>query len=291
MSNVDTLNNVILQFSRYVPIPILIFGLIGNILNIFIFTRRSQNKNPCSMYFLSSTIVNINVLLFGCLVRGLVDAFNIDLASANLPFCRIRYYIVNCSLTLSSWFTLLAGIDRYCVSSPDHQRRRLSNRKYARFLIFVTTMIFLILYSHVLGLYKIEQSPTGPNCDAQDGAYRIFYDFFYFATFSFTPPILMIIVGLATFRNIRQIRARVNPQGTASANASLLKKRDRQLITMLLAQLIITIICTLPIAIHKLYATFTQYMEKDDYRLTVENLIVQITRQLTFLNCGISFYL
>lgn len=287
MADVNTINNITLYFNCYAALPILIFGLIGNILNVFIFTRRSLIKNPCIMYLLSTTIVNFNVLIFGCFIRGLTDVFGIDLLSTNLPFCRIRYYILHGSMALSSWFMVLAGIDRYWISSRNYQRRRLSNRKYACYLVFLTTLICFIIYSHVLGLFTIEQLSSGPNCNAQSGTYRVFYDFFYFATYSFTPPILMMIIEVATFRNFHQIRTRINP----NPNNIQLKKRDRQLIRMLLIQLTIIVICTLPIAIQKLYTTFTLNVPKDAYRLAVENLFVQITRQLAFFNSGISFYM
>ena len=290
MSDVDVINNIVIQFNRYAPIPILIFGLIGNTLNILIFTRRSLVKNPCTIYFLSSTVVNINVLFFGCVIRSLRDGFHIDPMSTSLPFCRFRYYILHCSMVLSSWFTVLAGIDRYCISCRDHQRRQLSNRRYARYSVLLTTLICLALYSHVLGLFRIEQLQTGPECYARIGIYRIFYDFLYFATFSFTPPILMIFIGLATFRNIHHSRMRVNPNGIPLPNGTQLNKRDRQLISMLLVQLVAIVICTLPIAIQKLYTTFTANLTKSAYRLATETLIVQITRQLLFLNSSTSFY-
>jgi hypothetical protein len=60
---------------------------------------------------------------------------------------------------------------------------------------------------------------------------------------------------------------------------------------MLLIQLIATIVCTLPHAIQKLYATFTVNDIKSPYRLAVENLMPEITRQLLYINASISFYL
>ena len=130
-------------------------------------------------------------------------------------------------MVLSSWFIILAGIDRYCISSRDVHRRRLSNLKYSRYLVVLTTLIVLAAYSHVLVLFTIEQLTTGPYCYAQAGAYRIFYDFFYFATFSFTPPIIMIIVGLATLHNIHQTRVQVVPSTIKSDECkSITKERS-----------------------------------------------------------------
>lgn len=107
-------------------------------------------------------------------------------------------------------------------------------------------------------------------CYAQNGVYRIFYDFFYFATFSFTTPILMIIIELVTFRNIHHSRARINPNVIAVVNSTHLKNRDRHLITMLVIQLITIVMSTLPIAIQMLYTTFTAGVPKSAYRVAIE---------------------
>ncbi|UJR22988.1 hypothetical protein I4U23_026015 [Adineta vaga] len=194
-------------------------------------------------------------------------------------------------MVLTSWFTILAGIDRYCVSSKHVHRRQLSNLKYSRYLVCLTVFIGLIGYSQVLGMFIIEQIKTGPSCYARAGTYRIFYDFFYFATFSFTPPIMMIIVGLGTFHNVQLSRTRINPTETNTQNMNQLKKRDRQLIKMLLVQVIFTVSLTLPLAIQKLYSTFTQNFVKDSYQVAIEGLITHIVRLLAFTNSCISFYI
>ncbi|UJR22986.1 hypothetical protein I4U23_026013 [Adineta vaga] len=278
------------QFNRYASIPVFICGIIGNIFNILIFTRPRLIKNPCSTYFFWASVANINVLLFGLVSRFLSDGFGIDPVSNNLGFCRFRYFILHSSMTLSSWFTILAGIDRYFVSSRSARRRQLSNLTNSRYLVALTTFTGLAAYSHALGLFTIEMLKTGPSCYAQSGTYRIFYDFFYFATYSFTPPIIMIGVGLATFHNIHQLRSRVVSTATSERNHSHLKRRDRQLIKMALLQFICTAILTLPIAIQKIYATFTQNISKNAYQLAIESFITQLMRLFVFINSSISFY-
>ena len=98
----------------------------------------------------------------------------------------------------------------------------------------------------------------------------------------------MMIIGLATMQNILSIRTRV---GNMQTTVRQLSRKDRQLILMLSVQLIVTIICTLPHAIQKLYATFSVNDIKSPYRSAVESLMSQITRQLLYINASISFYL
>jgi hypothetical protein len=152
------------------------------------------------------------------------------------------------------------------------------------------TLIVSAMYSHIFGLFTIEQLATGLYCYAQAGAYRIFSDFLYFATFSFTPPMMMVIVGLGTFYNIHKIRKQVTPLTTGNTNIRQLRKRDRQLIRMLLIQFIFTVAFTLPIAIQKLYDTFTKYAIKSSYQLAIENFILQLMRLFVSIDGSTSFY-
>ncbi|CAF1354921.1 unnamed protein product [Adineta ricciae] len=291
MSSTSLIKNAVTALYQYYGIPLLVFGCVGNVLNLLIFIRSQLKKNPCSTYFFYSSIANLNVIFLGLLSRILSDGFGIDPSSYNLGYCRFRYFILHSSMVLSSWFTILASVDRYCVSSKSARRRQLSSLKTSRFLVCSTTVIVLILYSHVWGLFTIEQLKTGPSCYAEAGFYRVFYDFFYFATFSFTPPVMMTIVGLGTFYNVHQSHTRVNPTDTNARKVDQLKKRDRQLIKMLLVQVTFTISLTLPLAIQKLYSTFTQNFVKSTYQQAVETLVTQVVRLLAFTNNSISFYL
>ncbi|CAF1106723.1 unnamed protein product [Rotaria sp. Silwood1] len=280
-----------IQFNRITPIPIVVLGCMGNILNILVFTRQRLIKNPCSTYFLCSSIANLIVLIFGLVSRFFSDGLGIDPVSTNLGFCRFRYFILHCSMVLSSWFTILAGIDRYWISSRNVQRRQLSNLKNARYLVILTTLIGVTLYSHVLILFTIEQLKSGPYCYAQTGIYRIFYDLFYVTTFALIPPTMMIIVGLATVYQIRRSRLNIQPLTiNNNTNVNQLKKRDRQLLKMTLVQFIFIIIVTSPIAVQKLYATFTQNVIKGAFQLALENFLAQLMRMLVYINSSTSFY-
>lgn len=126
-------------------------------------------------------------------------------------------------------------------------------------------------------------------CYAQSGSYRIFYDFLFFITFSFIPPILTIIVGLATLYNIHRTGRQIGTTTTMTINR--LRKRDHQFIKMLLIQLTSCVILILSIAIQKIYSTLTENIEKSFERLFIEIFFSQFVRTLTHINSAISFYL
>ena len=285
-----------IEYHRIIPPTIFLIGIIGNLLSLVVFCRRVLRKSPCGTYFFGLANAHLNNLIFGLLSNYLIDAHGIDLITRTIVFCRIRFLILHSSLVLSSWFIVLAGIDRFFISSPHVNRRYFSSLKRARIAAILSILICFIFYGHILVLFTIEQTRSGPVCYAQSGSYRIFYDFLLFATFSFTPPIIMIIVGLATLSNTRQTRRQIEPlPGRETAmvpnNTVRLNKREHHFIKMSLVQLIFFVLLTFPIAIQKLYDTFTNNLLKSSDRLLIENFFRQFVRTLVHINSAASFYL
>jgi hypothetical protein len=292
---INTLNLISLHFNQIFPIIFLIIGTFGHICNIIIFSKHSQRKNPISVYFLSGTIVNLIVLYLGVLTRYLQDIYSIDPVNNNTVACRIRSFLLYVSLSLSNWYTLLATIDRYLISSDDNRRRQLSTIKNAYRMIGCLTIIFILFYCHILILYNIQTFINSFNrlqnfCYPQRGPYRIFSDIQLLVQFSLLPPILMSIFVILIMKNIHGSRERMANTVVAHHHARI-KKRDIQLSQMLLLQVIITIVCSLPLAVSQLLTTMTLTWTKTLLRLTIENFFSQIARHLAFFNCSVSFYL
>ena len=292
---IAVLNQIMLSLNQILPAILLVGGTIGQIFNIIIFSKRSQRSNPVSIYFLSSTIANIFVLYFGVLLRYLQDLFNINIVNDITAVCRIRSFIMYLSLSLSNWYILLATIDRYLISSRDNNRRQLSSVKNALRIIFITTIICILSYVHILILYTIQTTPITPTrsqnfCYPQRGPYRIFSDAQLLIQFSCLPPLFMCIFIIFIIRNIRRSHARL-ANVVVAEHQERMKKRDLQLSKMLVLQVIITILCALPLALSQLTTTATMNTTKTALRLTIENLFSQLGRHLAFFNCSISFYL
>ena len=292
---ISILNSIVLRLNQILPAILLIAGTFGHMSNIIIFSKRSQRTNPVSIYFLSSTIANIFVLYGGVLMRYLVDTQQIDPVNNNTIVCKIRSFVLYLSLSLSNWYILLATIDRYLISSKEHLRRQLSTLKNAYRIIIGLTIVFVLSYSHILILYTIQSSVNTSNrtqnyCYPQRGPYRMFSDIQLLVQFSLLPLLLMSVFIVLIIRNIRYSRARMATTVAVRQQARL-RKRDLQLSKMLLLQVIITIVCSLPLAISQLITTLTLTWTKTMLRLAVESFLSQIGRHLAFTNCSISFYL
>jgi hypothetical protein len=60
---------------------------------------------------------------------------------------------------------------------------------------------------------------------------------------------------------------------------------------MLLLQVILLTLCSIPQAMHQFYLTFTINVNKSPLRVTIEDFIVNFDFSLTYVGNGISFYI
>ncbi len=95
----------------------------------------------------------------------------------------------------------------------------------------------------------------------------------------------MLSFGWITIQNVKRIRQLVNPHITTNNGCQhSLKRKDRQMITMLFIQVILFSICVIPAGISKAYSTLTFNQNKDSLELTKENFFFQVkSKKKTFI--------
>lgn len=292
---IAVLNTISSNGNRILPVIFLLAGTFGHICNILIFSKRTQRSNPIAIYFLSSTIANILVVYLGVLIRYLQDNQNTDPVNNILVWCRLRSFVYYLALSLSNWYILLATIDRYLISSDSTRRRQLSSVRNACRIIAIVTIVFMLLYCHILVLYNIQTLTTASNtvqnyCYPQRGSYRLFSDIQILVQFSLLPPLLMSVFIILIIKNIHASHRRIANTVVAHHHARI-KRRDVQLSKMLALQVAVIIFCSLPLAVSQLLTTMTLNSPKTPLRAAAEGFLAFIGRQLAFLNCSISFYL
>jgi hypothetical protein len=254
--NFTLLNQTI---NRYIPIPLLFFGTIGNILNILVFTRKTFRNNICVAYFLGSTIFDSFVIIVGLLPR-LLNGFGSDPSQDSAVLCKLRFFITYFAGYVAVWFISLACIERYLSSSTSVQRRQLITMKRAYLSMVFVILLGFIVFGEVFYCIDINQQLLGApqscyqlkqniQCQIADSLMQFLFEIL-------TPALMMIIFGFLTFGNVRQKHLRINAiashlsaqqqptnittgqnnqSSSTRANRST-QKRDAQLLTMLLVQ-------------------------------------------------------
>lgn len=282
------------HLNRSIPLPLMIFGSIGNFLNLLILTRKPLRKSSCLFYFLSSSVANLICLWCGLTTRFL-SGYDLDPTTKNSIVCKIRYFLTYKSLSLSAFFLTYASADRWASSSGNVRVRSFCQIHVARRLVFVTFIIVCLLYSQAFYCYEVEPDKFPIFCVCPYAACRLFNDILFLILFSIVPPFFMIIFAWFTVKNVRKSRHQVHT--TTRQNNSqrhIVMKRDRQMVSMLLIQIIFFFLCVLPSGISKAYSTITSISwteRKDRLQLTKENFSFQVTILMLYFNCSCAFYI
>lgn len=293
---IDLLNNIALQLNRYISIIIFIFGVTGNLINTSILSQRALRSNPCIFYFQISTIAGLFAILCGLscpLIVGWID----DPMNTIGWLCKCRSFILYVLRAIFLWLIMLATLDLWLSSCYDMHWRQKSTLKNARRSVLFTVILAFLFNIHLIYCYDANQIGGPVKCYGKTTLCRIWTDFIYSCIMILLPLIVMIIFGLLIIRNIHRsqrvvhiMRSGRSPIGY-NIRQQRWKKIDRQLIIMLLSQVILLLLLTSPHACQKIYLTITFDNFKSDYEKTVDSFVYTVVATLTFLSNGIPFYL
>jgi hypothetical protein len=270
-----------------------LFGAVGLIFNILVFTRPALRRQSSSFYFFSTTCCNLFIVLVVIPVRIVSDSFNIDLANYNLGICKLEHFAVLSARSISCWLIALACIDRYLHSSASVHIRRMSTLKTARFTTGFICVAVPIFYSPIIIYLNIEDMPNQfgsitPTCAARNRIYSTFIALWHMTLYTICPSFLMLLFGCLTLINLRQ-RGRVVP--AAIGINRTVRRTNIQLLHMLTVQVFVIVIATLPYSINLLYASFSTSLTIDTFRIAQETLSDRTVASMTYFAHSTGFYL
>jgi hypothetical protein len=291
-SYIASLYSISRQLSLYVALVLMIVGTIGNGLNILIFTCKNLRSNPCSLYFLFSSIANLPVIYVDMMTQMLTEYFGIPTDTSSDFVCKFKFYIVETFRALSASYIALASFDRYTSSCQNVNRRRWSTVKRSRILLSIVTIFICISYYHVPLYFHVKILLDGTlSCigEASANGYRLFSDLYFLITYCIIPPSMMLFFGCLTIKNVRLSKRQIVPTNTTISTS--LQRKDRQLIRMLIIQVVSFIPLTLPVGIRKLYALFTASLNKSQLTLATDDFAHQFLTLESIVYHSFNFFL
>ncbi|CAF3566742.1 unnamed protein product [Rotaria sp. Silwood1] len=154
-------------------ITMIIFGLIGNILNICVFfnwsrsrvttnnqLRKIQTSNS-PLYLFTSSIANIMVITYSLTTRILFDGYQYPVTQSNMVYlCKLRYYVLHTFDTISWTCLCMAMFDRYLVSSREVRLRQLIP-------IIMFTLFGFLTYKQLKMIRNRQNTNKNMNVDKQ----------------------------------------------------------------------------------------------------------------------------
>lgn len=170
-----------------------------------------------------------------------------DPSDTSLVMCKIKGYVSYITMILPPCLVVLACIDRLMLSSSNINVRACSRPRVAYRSIAGVSIFWLIFSSHAFVGTTIFSGPGYSYCYIQEGIYTLLTTLYSIIVNYSLPPILMTILGLLTMINIRQSQRRVRVITHRGYNQS----KDRHLLRMLLFQVLINVIFTIPLAAYQ----------------------------------------
>jgi hypothetical protein len=210
----------------------------------------------------------------------LLTTFNINPPASQMAlYCKTKTFLTYIGLAGSAWFIVGACADRYSSSSSTVRIRSFSQVKVARRVVVIISIIVILDYFQMN--FCFDGTIQAANCYPVSSFCSNWNNYNLLVTFSLFPPILMLILGWMTIRNVRSGR---NLRRETSA-------KDRQLTKMLLIQVTCITILSMPISIQKIYSQITLNQTKDAYQTAVANFFATFVVLLALMNASTSFYL
>jgi hypothetical protein len=277
--------NVQRILTRYGMTTYLTLGDIGLILNILIFSQPVRRRNPCSIYILATSLSSL-IGLNSATIPVIYSLDHRNPSSDSLLFCQGNYYIRHVFSEMMRTFIVLACIDRYAVCS-DRAFVRLFNQYRTTIRIIPCVVLFWLL----LGLFPASlQTIQNDSCDVFGYAHNIIFSVYIIFAFGIFPVTGMITFGSLLIINLKKIRTRVAPLGNTSRE--IFRKRDREMIRMLLIEIIAYIITTVPLTVVLAYKAATQTITKSEEQKQTDIFLTYLTRVfLLYLNNGLPFWI
>ena len=251
-------------------------GLVGNICNCIMFTRQLHCRRPSSIYFLYLSIFSI-IYLFWSITPLLYSLNYDDPQTQSVVYCKLRLYGIHVLGQYLRYAVVFACADRFFASHSNPRFRQLSSVRIAIKLLFLTTIGWPVVSMHLPILMDLR----GGICEII-GSYRLIYAIYQIALVGIFPPVLMIIFSALTIRRLHQ-------RHTTQTRA---KQRDRHLMRMVIAEVLVNVITSIPFSLNLVYAGIAyDAVDKSAQRLEIEAFLSFITHFLIYFISVAPFYL
>ncbi|CAF3989836.1 unnamed protein product [Rotaria sordida] len=204
-----------------------------------------------------------------------------------IGLCKARYYLFHVWGQMSRYFIILACIDRFALTNMNVNIRLLSKPYMARRLIGITTIGWHLFAIHIVIMTTVKNGRCG-----YFDLYSTLNSIYTLIFVCLIPPIIMSIFGYLTFRNMKQLRMRIQSTETTKISITI-HRQDRNLLVMVLAEVVVYVVTMslYPIIILELAITNSIDINKSLRQTQIENFILFMAQSLIYINASAPFYI
>ncbi|CAF0909530.1 unnamed protein product [Adineta steineri] len=277
----DGILNFATQYSIYTGYITFSFGVIGNTLNLLVFTQLKQFRtNRCAFYITIESIFNFIYQFFSISLTILTSIYGDDATERSSIWCKLRYILGQTCALITFYMICFSAVDQFFSTNHRFNLRQMCTLKLGRYLSFVF-ICFAIIHSIVLGCsYNIQ--PTFGCIISNHIWVQYSTYFFYPILFGFLPIVIASLFSIIAYRNVRHIVRRQLP--------IVRRKLDKQITAMVLMRVITFVCLASSYSVYRIYATNYLISQSMPMAYAVGRLIQAIFLSISNINFAISFY-
>ncbi|CAF0961078.1 unnamed protein product [Adineta steineri] len=133
------LQNIGKVFDGYIMFVLIIFGTIGNLLNLFVFIRiKTLRQMSNSIFLIGSFLGSLISLWSSRFPRSILNITGVDPLVGSIVFCKFRWLFGRWGLNMPFTCVCLASIDRFLMTSRQVYYRRLFSLKRAYIMVIIS---------------------------------------------------------------------------------------------------------------------------------------------------------
>ncbi|CAF0877044.1 unnamed protein product [Adineta steineri] len=278
----DGILNFATQYSIYTGYITFTFGLIGNVLNLLVFTQlKLFRSNGCAFYI---TIESISNLLYQFLTISLTILTSIsgDDATGRFSFwCKLRYIVgQTCALT-TYYMVCFTTIDQFFSTNHRFSLRQMCTLKLGRYFAFILICVAIIHGVVVGSSYNVQ--PTLGCVLTNYIAVQYSTYFFYPILVGLLPVVIASSFSILAYHNVRRIVRRQLP--------IVRRKLDKQITAMVLMRVIAFVFLVLPFITYRIYTINFPVSRSKPMAYAIGKLIQAILTSIYIIDYIINFYL
>ncbi|UJR32799.1 hypothetical protein I4U23_020261 [Adineta vaga] len=262
-----TLNLIIIHLYRFGGPILIVLGTISSIIMIILFLRKNFHPYPSSIYIICRNISNLFFIYLSILYETLALGYNITPSSSNLTYCRFSCYTTLLFDILNPFYLCLTLFDRLLGTSFNVNIRKYSTHQLAYRLSICGLICWILLHLHALFFSEIIQLESNMiYCYFQPGLYSTLMTYYSLIIKGILTPIVCLTFGLRIMKNYRK-RCRLISISSVTIDEKnftpLIRCQDRELIFLLLKDIIIYIIFSSLMSIFFIYELLTEHHTKN----------------------------
>ncbi|CAF1187604.1 unnamed protein product [Adineta steineri] len=270
------------QYSIYSGFITFSFGVIGNMLNLLVFTQlKLFRTNRRAFYITVESISNFIYQFFSISLTILISIYGDDATERSSIWCKFRFVLAQiCALT-SFYMVCFSAVDQFLSTNHRYNLRQICTLKLDQYLSFIF-ICFVIIHSIALGSsYNVQ--PTSGCVISNYVALQYSTFFFYPILVGFLPIIIASSFSILAYRNVRRIVRRQLP--------IVRRKLDKQITAMVLMRVIVFVCLSLPYNVHRIYVINFPTSRSVPMAYAIGRLLQAIILSIFVTNYIINFYI